>query len=61
MEARSERREGVLIFFVTGRLDAFGAQQMDTWAREALNDDDKELVPRPDRCAIPEQWRDPEF
>ena len=44
MEARSERREGVLIFFVTGRLDAFGAQQMDTWAREALNDDDKELV-----------------
>jgi anti-anti-sigma factor len=44
MEARSERREGVLIFFVTGRLDAFGAQQLDTWAREALSDDDKELV-----------------
>jgi len=44
MEARSERRDGVLIFFVTGRLDAFGAQQMDAWAREALSDDDKELV-----------------
>jgi anti-anti-sigma factor len=44
MEARSERKEGVLIFFVTGRLDAFGAQQLDTWAREALNDDDRELV-----------------
>ena len=44
MEARSERKEGVLIFFVAGRLDAFGAQQLDTWARDALNDDDKELV-----------------
>jgi anti-anti-sigma factor len=44
MEARSERKDGVLIFFVTGRLDAFGAQQLDTWARESLNDDDKELV-----------------
>jgi anti-anti-sigma factor len=44
MEARSERKDGVLIFFVTGRLDAFGAQQLDTWAREALQDDDKELV-----------------
>jgi len=44
MEARSERKDGVLIFYVTGRLDAFGAQQLDSWAREALNDDDKELV-----------------
>ncbi|MFA4860995.1 STAS domain-containing protein [Methanoregula sp.] len=44
MEARSERKEGVLIFFVSGRLDAFGARQMDDWAREALSDDDKELV-----------------
>ncbi len=44
MEARSERNDGVLIFFVTGRLDAFGAQQLDAWAREALHDDDKELV-----------------
>jgi anti-anti-sigma factor len=44
MEARSERKDGVVIFFVSGRLDAFGAQQLDTWAREALNDDDKELV-----------------
>lgn len=44
MEARSERNDGVLIFFVAGRLDAFGAQQLDTWAREALHDDDKELV-----------------
>jgi len=44
MEARSERNDGVLIFFVAGRLDAFGAQQLDTWAREALHDDDRELV-----------------
>lgn len=44
MEARSERKEGVLIFFVTGRLDAFGAQQLDTWTRDALHDDDHELV-----------------
>jgi len=44
MEARSERKDGVLIFFVEGRLDAFGAQQLDTWAREALHDDDRELV-----------------
>lgn len=44
MEARSERRDGVLVFFVNGRLDAFGAQQLDNWAREELNDDDKELV-----------------
>ena len=44
MEARSERKDGVVIFFVSGRLDAFGAQQLDSWAREALHDDDKELV-----------------
>jgi anti-anti-sigma factor len=44
MEARSERKEAVLIFFVNGRLDAFGAQQLDRWAREALHDDDRELV-----------------
>ncbi|MDD4136320.1 MAG: STAS domain-containing protein [Methanoregula sp.] len=44
MDARSERKEGVLIFFVNGRLDAFGAQQLDSWAREELHDDDKELV-----------------
>ena len=44
MEARSERKDGVLIFYVSGRLDAFGAQQLDAWAREALNDDDRELV-----------------
>ena len=44
MEARSERKEGVLIFFVTGRLDAFGAQQLDAWTRDALHDDDHELV-----------------
>ncbi len=44
MEARSERKDGVVIFFVSGRLDAFGAQQLETWTREALHDDDKELV-----------------
>jgi anti-anti-sigma factor len=44
MEARSERKSGVLIFFVTGRLDAFGAQQLDAWTRDALHDDDHELV-----------------
>jgi anti-anti-sigma factor len=44
MEARSTRKDGVVIFFVSGRLDAFGAQQLDSWAREALHDDDKELV-----------------
>jgi anti-anti-sigma factor len=51
MEARSERKNGVLIFFITGRLDAFGAQQLDTWARDALNDDDKELVVDLTDCA----------
>lgn len=44
MEARSERKDGVVIFFVSGRLDAFGAQQLDAWTRESLHDDDKELV-----------------
>jgi anti-anti-sigma factor len=44
MEARSERNEGVLLFFITGRLDAFGAQQLETWVREGLHDDDHELV-----------------
>lgn len=44
MEARSERKEGILVFFINGRLDAFGAGQLDSWAREELNDDDRELV-----------------
>jgi len=44
MEARSERNDGVLVFFVSGRLDAFGAQKLDEWARGALHDDDRELV-----------------
>ena len=44
MEAKSERKEGVLVFFITGRLDAFGAQQLDEWIKGALHDDDKELV-----------------
>lgn len=44
MEARSERKDGVVIVSVTGRLDAFGAQQLDHWARDALNDDDRDLV-----------------
>ena len=44
MEARSERKEGVLVFFVTGRLDAFGAQHLETWVRDGLHDDDHELV-----------------
>ncbi|MDD1702894.1 MAG: STAS domain-containing protein [Methanoregula sp.] len=44
MEARSERKDGVLVFFINGRLDAFGAQQLDEWTKEALHDDDKELV-----------------
>ena len=44
MEAKSERKEGVLVFFINGRLDAFGAQQLDDWIKGALHDDDKELV-----------------
>jgi anti-anti-sigma factor len=44
MEARSEKKDGVVLLFVSGRLDAFGAQQMEHWAKEALSDDDKDLV-----------------
>lgn len=44
MEARSERRDGIVILFVSGRLDAFGAQQLEQWARDALSDDDHDLV-----------------
>ncbi|MGB8308719.1 MAG: STAS domain-containing protein [Methanoregula sp.] len=44
MEAKSERKDGVLIFFINGRLDAFGAQQLDEWIKGTLQDDDKELV-----------------
>jgi len=44
MEATSTRKDGVVIISVNGRLDAFGAQQLDRWARDALNDDDHDLV-----------------
>jgi anti-anti-sigma factor len=44
MEAKSARKDGVVIFYVTGRLDANGAQQLDTWIKDALNDDDRDLV-----------------
>jgi anti-anti-sigma factor len=44
MEAKSERKNGILIFFVNGRLDAFGARQLDELTKGALHDDDKELV-----------------
>jgi anti-anti-sigma factor len=44
MEARSEKKDGVVLLFVSGRVDAFGAQQMDRWARDAISDDDKDLV-----------------
>ncbi len=44
MEAKSERKDGILIFFINGRLDAFGAQQLDEWVQGTLHDDDKELV-----------------
>ena len=44
MEARSERKEGVVVFYVTDRLDAHGAQQLDKWVKDALNDDDRDLV-----------------
>jgi anti-anti-sigma factor len=44
MEARSEKKDGVVLLFVSGRLDAFGAQQMEQWARDALSDDDHDLV-----------------
>jgi anti-anti-sigma factor len=44
MEARSERKDGVLIFTVNGKLDAFGAQRLEEWVRAALHDDDHDLV-----------------
>lgn len=44
MEARKEKRDGVVLLFVSGRLDAFGARQMERWAKDALSDDDKDLV-----------------
>ena len=44
MEARNERTNGVLIVAVSGRLDAFGAQQLGDEVRRALHDDDRELV-----------------
>jgi len=44
MEARSEKKDGVVLLYVSGRLDAFGAQQMEHWAKDALSDDDKDLV-----------------
>jgi anti-sigma B factor antagonist len=44
MEARSERINGVLIFFVSGRLDAFGAQQLNVEVHKGLHDDDQNLV-----------------
>ena len=44
MDAKSERKDGVLVFYINGRLDAFGARQLDEWTRGALQDDDKELV-----------------
>ena len=44
MEARSEKKDGVALLFVSGRLDAFGAQQMERWAKDALSDDDNDLV-----------------
>lgn len=44
MEARSEKKDGVVLLYVSGRLDAFGAQQMERWAKDALSDDDRDLV-----------------
>jgi anti-anti-sigma factor len=44
MEARSERINGVLIFFVSGRLDAFGAQQLNVEVHKGLHDDDQSMV-----------------
>lgn len=44
MEARSEKKDGVVLLFVSGRADAFGARQMEQWARDALSDDDRDLV-----------------
>jgi anti-anti-sigma factor len=44
MEARSEKKDGVVLLFISGRVDAFGARQMEQWARDALSDDDRDLV-----------------
>ena len=44
MEARSERINGVLIFFVSGRLDAFGTQRLDVEVHKGLHDDDQNMV-----------------
>ncbi len=44
MEARSERIDGVLVFAVSGRLDAFGAQQLGEVVPKALQDDDRDLI-----------------
>jgi anti-anti-sigma factor len=44
MEARSEKKDGVVLLYVSGRADAFGARQMEQWARDALSDDDRNLV-----------------
>lgn len=44
MEARSEKKDGIVTLYVSGRLDAFGAQQMDRWVKDALADDDRDLV-----------------
>jgi len=44
MEAHSERIDGALVFFINGRLDAFGASKLDEWVKESVHDDDRELV-----------------
>jgi anti-anti-sigma factor len=44
MEARSERKDGVVILSVSGRLDAFGARTLELCVRDALSDDDRDLV-----------------
>ena len=44
MEARSERIDGILIVTVSGRLDAFGARQLEDEVRKSLHDDDRDLV-----------------
>jgi anti-anti-sigma factor len=44
MEARSERLDGILILIVSGRLDAFGARQLDETVHKNLHDDDRHLV-----------------
>lgn len=44
MEARSERKDGILIFYVNGRLDAHGAGELERWVKDALHDDDRDLL-----------------